>query len=81
MGSEYKKWHKKPNLYPFLLALMPVACTTTKLDKDFWLNVLRCGLKNLDAVLNTPGREIRDFFIKQGQGLSAPAAPPYPNIC
>ena len=31
------KMVQKPNLYPFLLALMPEACTTTKLDKDFWL--------------------------------------------
>ena len=39
-------------MYPFLLALMPEAYTTTKLEKDFWLNVFRRGLKNLDAVLN-----------------------------
>ena len=31
---------------------MPEACATTKLGKDFWLNVLRRGHKNLDAVLN-----------------------------
>ena len=43
-------------LYPFLLALMPEACTTTKLDKEFSLNVFRRGLKNLDAVLNRVGK-------------------------
>ena len=29
---------------------------TTKLEKDFWLNVFRRGLKNLDAVLNRVGK-------------------------
>ena len=44
------KWYKRPILYPFLLALMPEPCVTTKLDKDFLLNAFRRGLKNLDAV-------------------------------
>ena len=35
---------------------MPEACATRKLDKEFRLNVVRCGLKNLDAVLNTVGK-------------------------
>ena len=43
---------RKTEFVPFLLALMPEACATTKLGKDFWLNVLRRGHKNLDAVLN-----------------------------
>ena len=29
------KLYKKPNLYPFLLALMPEACAITKLDQTF----------------------------------------------
>ena len=29
---------------------MPEDCTKTKLDKYFWLNEVRSGLKNLDAV-------------------------------
>ena len=47
---------RKTKFVPFLLALMPEACTTTKLGKDFWLNVLRRGHKNLDAVLNRVGK-------------------------
>ena len=43
---------QKLDLYLFLLALMPEACTIIKLEKDFWLNVFRRGHKNLDAVLN-----------------------------
>ena len=31
---------------------MPEGCATTKLGEDFWLNVLICGHKNLDAFLN-----------------------------
>ena len=41
---------------PFLLALMPEACTTTKLDKKFWLNVFRRGLKILAVVLKRGGK-------------------------
>ena len=43
------KMVQKAEFVPFLLALMPEACTTTKLGKDFSLNVFRRGLKNLDA--------------------------------
>ena len=50
------KMVQKAEIAPFLLALMPEACTTTKLDKEFWLNVFRCGLKNLVAVLNRVGK-------------------------
>ena len=32
-----------------------LALQKKKLDKDFWLNVSRRGLKNLDAVLNRVG--------------------------
>ena len=67
------KISQKAEVVPFLLALMPEACATTKLDEDFWLNVLRRGLKYLDAVLN----RVRKSEI---QGLSAPAAPPYQDI-
>ena len=49
------KMVQKAEVVPFLLALVPEACITTKLDKDFWLNVFRRGLKNLDAVLNRVG--------------------------
>ena len=35
---------------------MPEACATTKLGKDFWLDVLRRGHKNLDTVLNWVGK-------------------------
>ena len=44
------------NLYLVLLALVPEACATTKSNKDFWLNLFRRGLKNLDAVLNRVGK-------------------------
>ena len=53
---ELVKMVQKGEFVPFWLALMPEACTTTKLDKDFWLNVFRRGLKNLDAVLNRVGK-------------------------
>ena len=43
-------------MYHFLLAVMSETCATTKLDKDFWLNVFRRGLKNIDAVLNRIGK-------------------------
>ena len=43
---------QKDEFVPFLLALMPEACAATKLGKDFWINIFRRGLKNLDAVLN-----------------------------
>ena len=39
-----------------MLALMPEACATTKLGKDFWFNVFRRGVKKLDAVLNRVGK-------------------------
>ena len=86
---KFVKMAQKAELVPFLLALMPEACATTKLDKDFWLNVLRPGLKKLHAVLNRVGKsenfvfnrqKIGFFCLKQSQGLSAPAASPYPNI-
>ena len=59
---------------------MPEACAITKLGKNFWLNVSRRGLKNLDAVLNRVGKLEISVLLKQSKGLSAPAAPPHPNI-
>ena len=63
MGKAYTlkvvKIVQKAQFKPFLLALMPEACAKTKLDKDFWLNVFRRGLKNLKQ-----GRKIRDFCLK-----------------
>ena len=53
---KFVKVVQKAEFLPFLLALMPDACATTKLDKDFWLNLFRRGLKNLDAVLNRVGK-------------------------
>ena len=54
------KWYKKLNLYPCLLALMPEAGATTKLDKELRILVryciLRPGLKKLHAVLNRVGK-------------------------
>ena len=47
---------QKAEFVLFLLALMPEACGTTKLDKDLWLDVLRPGLKKLHAVLNRVGK-------------------------
>ena len=57
---------QKAEFVPFLLALMPEACTTTKLDKDFWLDVLRPGLKKTACCLKK-GRKIRDVCLKQGR--------------
>ena len=53
---KFVKIVQKDEFVPFLLVLMPEACATTKLGKDFWLNVFRRGLKNLDAVLNRVGK-------------------------
>ena len=47
---------QKAEFVTFLLALMPEACAATKLNKDFWLDVLRPGLKKLHAVLNRVGK-------------------------
>ena len=47
---------QKAEFVPFLLALMSEAYTTTKLDKDIWLNVFRRGLQTLDVVLNRVGK-------------------------
>ena len=47
---------QKAELVPFLLALMPEACATTKLDKEFWLDIFRPGLKKLHDVLNRVGK-------------------------
>ena len=76
---KFVKIVQKDEFVPFLLALMPEACATTKLGKDFWLNVFRRGLQKSRYCLKI-GRIIRDFCLTQGQGLSVPAAPPYPNI-
>ena len=62
------KMVQKADFVPFFAALMPETCTTTKLEKDFWLNVFRRGLNNLDAVLNSQGRKIRDFCLKRNLG-------------
>ena len=53
---KFVKIVQKAEFVPFLLALMPEACATTKLVKNFRLNVFRRGLKNLDAVLNRVGK-------------------------
>ena len=53
---QFVKIVQKAEFVPFLLALIPEACATTKLDKDFWLNVFRSGLKNRYAVLNRVGK-------------------------
>ena len=53
---KFVKIVQKAEFVPFLLALMHEACATTKLGKDFWSNVFRRGLKNLDAVLNRVGK-------------------------
>ena len=53
---QFVKIVQKAEFVPFLLALIPEACATTKLDKDFWLNVFRSGLKNRYAVLNSVGK-------------------------
>ena len=47
---------QKNEFVPFPLALMPEESTTTKLGKEFWVNVIRRGFKNLDAVLNRVGK-------------------------
>ena len=47
---------QKAEFVPYLLVLMSEACATTKLDKDFWLDVLRPGLKKLRAVLSMEGK-------------------------
>ena len=39
-----------------------IACATTKLDKDFWLNVFRRGLKTLGAVSNRVGKSEISVF-------------------
>ena len=59
---------------------MPEACTTTKLDKEVLLNVFRRRRKNLYAVLNRVGKSEISVLNGVRPGLSAPAAPPYPNI-
>ena len=53
---KFVKIAQEAEFVPFFVALMPEACATTKLDKDFWLNIFRRGLKNLDAVLNRVGK-------------------------
>ena len=70
----------KSRICNLLLALMLEACPTIKLDKDFWLDVLRPGLKKLHAVLKRVGKSEISALIKQGQRLRAPAALPYSNI-
>ena len=49
---KFVKIVQKTEFVPFLLALMPEDSPKTRLGKDFWLNVFRRGLKNLDDVLN-----------------------------
>ena len=47
---------------------MPEVYAKTKLDKEFWLNLFRRGLKNLDAVLNGVGKS--EFFVLNNVGKS-----------
>ena len=53
---KFVKMVQKAEFVPFLLALIPEACATTKLDKEFWLDMFRPGLKKLHAVLNRVGK-------------------------
>ena len=50
------KMVQKAEFVPCFVGADAEACVTTKLDKDFWLDVFRRGLKNLDAVLNRVGK-------------------------
>ena len=45
VGLKFVNIVEKDEFVPFLLALMPEVCATTKLGKDVWLNVFRHGLK------------------------------------